>query len=132
MANNIERFEWYKTTRILETHSKSWSYQKQPIPMTINKSSGQSSDVDTVLNTWKNDFHMPYNNPNGVRYDKTFYDKVSEQKSVLENYLYSRYEIPNDPLNTSLTVDELENVLAKLTTKKPMGWDNISNEVIKI
>ena len=74
---------------------------------------------------------MLYNNPNDVRFHKNFYDKVLEQKSVLENSSYSRYEIPNDPLNKDLTLDELENVKAKLKTKKSVGWDKIPNEVIK-
>ena len=52
-----------------------------------------------------------------------------EQKSVLENSPYSRHEIPNDPQNKSLTHDELENIIAKLKTKKYMGW-KIANEVI--
>ena len=82
--------------------------------MTINTSDGQSSDVDIVLNKWKNDFHMLYNNPNDVKFDKNFYDKVL-----------------NDPLNKDLTLDELENVIAKLKTKKSVGWDKIPNEVIK-
>ena len=69
--------------------------------MTINTSDGQSSDVDIVLNKWKNDFNMLYNNPNDVRFDKNFYDKV------------------------------LENVIVKLKTKKSVGWDKIPNEVIK-
>ena len=64
---------------------------------------------------------MLYDNPNDVRYDKNFYDKV------LENSSYFMYEIPNK----SLTLDELENVIAKLKTTKSMGWDKIPNEVIK-
>ena len=81
-----------------------------------------------MLNKWKNDFHMLYNNPNDVRFDKNFYDKVLQQKSVLQDSSYSRYD---DPLNKDLTLDELENVLTKLKTKKSVGWDKIPNEIIK-
>ena len=62
---------------------------------------------------------------------RLFYDKVLDQKSVFEISSYSRYKISNDPLNKDLTLDELENVIAKLKNKKSMGWDKIPNEVIK-
>ena len=132
MANNIESLNGIKPQEFWKHIQNLGPTKKKPIPMTINTSNGQSSDVDTVLNKWKNDFHMLYNNPNDVRFDKNFYDKVLEQKSVLEDSSYSRYEIPNDPLNKDLTLDELENVIAKLKTKKSVGWDKIPNEVIRI
>ena len=131
MANNIESLNGIKPQEFWKHIQNLGPTKKQPIPMINNTSNVQSSDVDIVLNKWKNDFYTLYNNPNDVRYDKNFYDKVLEQKSVLENSSYSRYEIPNDPLNKDLTLDELENVIAKLKTKKSIGCDKIPNEVIK-
>ena len=131
MTNNIESLNGIKPQEFWKHIQHLGPTKEKSIPMTINTSDGQSSDVDIVLNKWKNDFYMLYNNPNDVRFDKNFYDKVLEQKLVLENSFYSWYEIPNDPLNKDLTLDELENVKAKLKSKKSVGWDKILNGVIK-
>ena len=89
-----------------------------------------TSDVDTVLQTWKNDFASLYNKPDSTKVNES-YQNLLQLKTELENNMEQDDFIPNSFINEDISEYELDRIVSKLKNKKAMGIDGIPNEIMK-
>ena len=87
-------------------------------------------DRDEVLNKWKNDFKNLYNMPEDatLEFDEEFYAWAKLQKQCLENQPDFNTTFSN--LDIDLSMDEIHLACSRLKSKKAVGPDRISNEVL--
>ena len=129
--DSIENFSSKNPKEFRKHIKKLGPRNKTEIPVQVKVDDTYSSELDTVLHKWENDFSDLYNKSQLTNNNVNFHDEILKQKQVLENSNYFDYEMPNNPLNKSFTYDELIKVLNKLKVNKSVGWDNIPNEILE-
>ena len=105
--------------------------KKVNIPLVVNIDGQETSDIEEVKMKWKNDFETLLNPKEETLFDKTFCEEAVKQKMRKESeMLGSQYEA-NMAINYDVSLNEIEDVIAKLKARKASGPDSIVNEVIR-
>ena len=95
----------------------------------MKKEGNLVSNVEDVLNVWKNDFEQLYNPP-AQPVDHEFVNFVNNEKTHLELTL-NNTQNTNDVLNSPITFVEVRRSILLSKKNKTPGVDLIPNEVIK-
>ena len=112
-----------------------WNYvkklgrtKKEMIPWEVNIDGEKHTDKETVLQVWKNEYERLYAN-HGGNYDDNFRERVIEETVIDRNSI----DIPEgtEDLNERITYGEVKKIVMDSKTKKAVGFDNISNELLK-
>ena len=100
------------------------------IPSKVKINDTYSTDINTVLDKWVNDFENLYNNPNQDLND--FYNNILIEKQDIENSMDSEQYVENQIINQDITLNEVKAATRKLKNNKSPGVDYIQNECLKI
>ena len=101
------------------------------IPIKVRNGDGYITDKTEVLNAWKDAFEGLLNPNNAQDEYDAFLREKQFQKYVFENAMDGNIHYINEELNSEISFHEIENVVSKLKTRKAVGDDRISNEVLK-
>ena len=121
----------------VNNHKDFWSQIKNmgprkqnSIPMTVRTPHGITSEKEAVLNKWETDFSNLLNRRNDMNvYNDEFYNECMLVKSRLEE---TCVPLNNDHmLNATISLAEVQSIVAKLKRGKASGIDSIPNEVLK-
>ena len=116
-------------------HNQFWNTIKQlgpkkkDIPLKVEKESNIVSNVENVLNVWKNDFEQLYNPPT-QSVDHEFVNFVNDEKTHLE-ISFNNIQNTNDVLNSPITCIEVRRSILLSKKNKTPSVDLIPNKVIK-
>ena len=106
--------------------------QDREIPIKVKKGNEYVSNLDDVLETWKNDFEGLLNAGTvDENCDEVFYEQVLQHKQVFEQNMEAGPDPENVFLNFPISMVEIEKSANKLKNKKAKGEDMIPNEVLK-
>ena len=89
--DSIETFSSKNPKEFWKHIKKLGPRNKTEIPMQVKVDDTYSSEIDTVLHKWENDFSGLYNKPQLTNDNANFHDEILKQKQVLEN---SNYYLP--------------------------------------
>ena len=110
-------------------YNKTIGAKKRDISLKVEKEGNLVSNVEDVLNVWKNDFEQLYNPP-AQPVDHEFVNFVNNDKTHLEITL-NNTENTNDVLNSPITFVEVRMSILLSKKNKTPGVDLIPNKVIK-
>lgn len=88
-------------------------------------------DQNEVFDKWKEDFSNLYNGANSEEFDDTFYDRAKIHKYLLELNLEDPLYESNVQLNSSISIDEITQIIMCAKSKSACGLDNIPYVVLK-
>ena len=94
-----------------------------------------NNDEGNMWEIWKtlgeNTSQPQHINVDGNAWEKYFID-LYNHRYPSQNLWQDRLETPNQPLNKIFTICELKNAIKNLKNKKAVGYDSISNELLKL
>ena len=88
------------------------------------------SDLDTVLQKWKDDFENLYKT-DSTSFDNQFYDEIKSLLRTAESNMNDPLYVPNAILNRNISIEEVNSVVDRLKNNKAPGIDKIPNEVLR-
>ena len=101
--------------------------RRSNIPFKVENNGVLTSDPETVLSTWKNDFQQLYN-PNIENVDQSFITEIEIEKARLEKEINNN---EGSQLNVPISISEVQKAIRLCKNNKAPGVDCIPNEVIK-
>ena len=131
-VNEIDSLTTNNPTQFWEHINKLGPRKKESIPMEVVSHNAQStSNINEVLEKWKQDFSQIYNRPEGENFDMEFYNNTMLDRMRLEGSMTDPLYIENELLNSPITIDEVIKVVRKLKKNKSVGIDRIPNEILQ-
>lgn len=114
--------------------SKLGPRQNAAVPLKVYDENGiVNTDIEFVLNKWKQDFDTLYKCPSNIDSDfnDDFFKEIKSQKNRWEAQMEEPDYECNPELNNPLSFDEIERMVNRLKQRKSTGIDEIPNEVLK-
>lgn len=97
------------------------------IQMKVHDGDDFNTNLDFVLDKWKQEFETLYNPTKEVNFDDNFLEEILTMK---HNYEENPTET-NDLVNEEISYDEIEKLVKKAKSNKALVIDFIPNEVLK-
>ncbi|CAC5416249.1 unnamed protein product [Mytilus coruscus] len=132
MAVDIETMVTTNPNEFWEKIRKLGPRNVKDIPMEVVDESGEVlTNEKDVLNKWRIDFENLYNWKNNTEFENDHYNQSKVHKQLLESEMEDPLFMPNEDLNSNITIDEITNIVMHAKSKSASGPDQIPYGVLK-
>ncbi|VDI60355.1 Hypothetical predicted protein [Mytilus galloprovincialis] len=132
MAVDIETMVTTNPNEFWEKIKKLGPRKVKDIPMeVVGESEEILSNEEDVLNKWRIDFENLYNGKNNIEFENDHYNQSKVHKQLLESEMEDPLFIPNEDLNSNITIDEITKIVMHAKSKSASGPDQIPYGVLK-
>ncbi|VDI05654.1 Hypothetical predicted protein [Mytilus galloprovincialis] len=130
MAVDIETMVTTNPNEFKEKIRKLGPREVKDIPMEVVDESGEIlKNEQDVLHKWP--FENLYNGKNSTEFENDHYNQSKVHKQLLESEMEDPLFIPNEDLNSYITIDEITNIVMHAKSKSASGPDQIPYGVLK-
>ncbi|CAC5397978.1 unnamed protein product [Mytilus coruscus] len=132
MAVDIETMVTTNPNEFWEKIRKLGPRNVKDIPMEVVDESGEVlTNEKDVLNKWRIDFENLYNGKNNTEFENDHYNQSKVHKQLLESEMEDPLFMPNEDVNSNITIDEITNIVMHAKSKSASGPDQIPYGVLK-